>query len=47
MIVRPSEEGGRIPLSVSDWDADKGTVTLIFMEVGDTTRRARPLWKAG
>ena len=37
VIVRASEEGERIPLSVSDWDADKGTVTLIFMEVGDTT----------
>ena len=37
VIVRASEEGERIPLSVSDWDADNGTVTLIFMEVGDTT----------
>jgi NAD(P)H-flavin reductase len=37
VIVRASEEGERIPLSVSDWDADEGTVTMIFMEVGDTT----------
>ncbi len=37
VIVRASEEGERIPLSVSDWNADDGTVTLIFMEVGDTT----------
>ena len=37
VIVRASEEGERIPLSVSDWNADAGTVTMIFMEVGDTT----------
>jgi NAD(P)H-flavin reductase len=37
VIVRAFEDGERIPLSVSDWDAAKGTVTLIFMEVGDTT----------
>ncbi len=37
VIVRANEEGERIPLSVSDWDADQGTLTLIFMEVGDTT----------
>jgi ferredoxin/flavodoxin---NADP+ reductase len=37
VIVRGSEDGERIPLSVSDWDSNLGTVTLIFMEVGDTT----------
>ena len=31
IIVRASEEGERIPLSLSDWDADLGTVTVIFL----------------
>ena len=33
MIVRPHDEGERIPLSVAGWDAEAGTVTTIFMEV--------------
>lgn len=37
VILRANEEGERIPLSVSDWDAEKGTVTVIFMNVGSTT----------
>lgn len=37
VIVRATEEGERIPLSVADWDADKGTITIIFMEVGAST----------
>ena len=37
VIVRASEEGERIPLSVADWDLEKGTVTIIFMEVGAST----------
>ena len=37
VIIRPSEEGERIPLSVADWDREKGTVTVIFMEVGNST----------
>jgi ferredoxin--NADP+ reductase len=37
VIVRANEEGERIPLSVADWDLDKGTITIIFMEVGAST----------
>lgn len=36
-ILRTEEDGERIPLSISDWDADKGTITIIFMNVGSTT----------
>ncbi|MFC1725737.1 sulfide/dihydroorotate dehydrogenase-like FAD/NAD-binding protein [candidate division KSB1 bacterium] len=39
VIVRAEEDGERIPLSISDWDKEKGTVTLIFMNVGSTTSR--------
>ena len=37
VIVRANDEGERIPLSVADWDAEKGTITIVFMEVGAST----------
>jgi len=33
-IVIPDEKGERIPISLADQDAQKGTVTLYFLEVG-------------
>ena len=39
IIVRVDEEGERIPLSVSDWDAEKGTVTVLVKNIGSTTDR--------
>jgi ferredoxin--NADP+ reductase len=38
VVVRPDEKGERIPLTVADWDRQKETVTVVFMEVGKTTR---------
>jgi ferredoxin--NADP+ reductase len=37
VIVRPSEEGERIPLTVADYDREEGTITIVFQEVGKTT----------
>jgi NAD(P)H-flavin reductase len=37
VIVRPNEDSERIPLTVSDWDASRGTVTVVYMNVGKTT----------
>jgi len=37
VIVRAVDEGERIPLSVADYDVEKGTITIIFMEVGAST----------
>ncbi len=39
VILRADEDGERIPLSVSDWDEKEGTVTVILMNVGNTTGR--------
>jgi ferredoxin--NADP+ reductase len=39
VVVRIDEKGERIPLTIADWDKDKGTVTIVFMEVGATTAR--------
>ena len=37
IILRIDEKGERIPLTIADFDRDKGTITVIFMEVGKTT----------
>jgi ferredoxin--NADP+ reductase len=37
VIVRINEEGERIPLTIADFDPEKGTVTIIFQEVGKST----------
>ncbi|MDD5730599.1 MAG: sulfide/dihydroorotate dehydrogenase-like FAD/NAD-binding protein [Candidatus Omnitrophica bacterium] len=38
IMVRVNESGERIPLTISDFDADKGTITVVFQEAGKTTR---------
>jgi ferredoxin--NADP+ reductase len=43
VIVRAEEEGERIPLSISDWDVEKGTITVCLMNVGKTTGRLASL----
>jgi ferredoxin--NADP+ reductase len=37
IILRINENGERIPLTIADYDSGKGTVTIIFQEVGKTT----------
>ena len=37
VIVRVDEHGERIPLTIADYDADAGTITLVFQEVGKST----------
>ncbi len=43
VIVRLDEEGERIPLTVADYDRDRGTVTIVFMVVGKTTNKMAAL----
>jgi len=38
IILRTNENGERIPLTIADYDREKGTVTIIFQEVGKTTK---------
>ena len=37
IILRVNETGERIPLTIADYDREKGTVTIIFQKVGKTT----------
>lgn len=39
VIVRVDEKGERIPLTLVDWNRKEGTITLIFLEVGVSTRK--------
>ena len=39
IIVRIDEKGERIPLTIADWDGKEGSVTIVFMEVGTSTRK--------
>jgi ferredoxin/flavodoxin---NADP+ reductase len=37
VIVRICTEGERVPLTIADYDRERGTITLVFQEVGKTT----------
>jgi len=37
VIVRIDEVGERIPLTIADYDRERGTITLVVQEVGKTT----------
>ncbi|WP_445474780.1 sulfide/dihydroorotate dehydrogenase-like FAD/NAD-binding protein [Methanococcoides methylutens] len=39
IILRIDEEGERIPLTIADYNVDEGFVTIIFQEMGKTTKQ--------
>ena len=39
VIIMPDEKGERIPLTIADWDKEKGSVTSVFMVVGTSTHK--------
>ncbi|AVX20150.1 MAG: sulfide/dihydroorotate dehydrogenase-like FAD/NAD-binding protein [Bacillota bacterium] len=39
IILRVDEKGERIPLTIADFNKEKGTITIIFAEVGYTTQK--------
>jgi len=39
IILRIDEKGERIPLTIADFDRKNGNVTIIFMEIGKTTKQ--------
>ena len=43
VVIRIDEKGERIPLTVAGWDEAEGSVTVVCMEVGTTTRRLATL----
>ncbi len=45
-IIMVDEKSERVPFTLCDWDAEKGTITLIVLEVGQSSRKL-VLLKAG
>ena len=43
VIVMPDEKGERVPLSIADWNIERGSVTAVFLVVGTTTRKLAAL----
>ena len=43
VIVKMDEKGERIPLTICDYDRDKGLVTIVFQTVGASTKRMTDL----
>ena len=43
IIYRASEDGERVPLTIADFDREKGTVTIIFQIVGGSTMELNAL----
>jgi len=39
VIIMSDERGERIPLTIADWDAKRGSVTSVFMIVGTSTQK--------
>ena len=37
VMIRVNETGERFPLTIADFDRDKGTITIVFQEVGKST----------
>ena len=47
VIVMSHAEGERIPLTIADFDAEKGTITLVIQAVGKTTLEMQQTCQAG
>ena len=39
VIVMSDEQGERIPLTIADFDAEKGTITMVIMAIGTSTEK--------
>jgi len=47
VIVMSHEDGERIPLTIADFDREKGTITLVIQAVGKTTKEMQRDCQAG
>ena len=39
LIVMPDDHGERIPLTIADYDIEAGTITMVIMAIGTSTRK--------
>ncbi len=47
VIVLSHEQGERIPLTIADFDGERGTVTLVIQAVGKSTKEMQQLCQVG
>ena len=47
VMLRLWEDGERIPLTVADFDRERGTITMVVQALGKTTREMRDDFKQG
>ena len=47
VMLRVSEHGERIPLTIADCDKEKGTITIVYLVVGKTTAEMNTLKQGG
>ena len=47
VIVMAHEHGERIPLTIADFDRERGTITLVIQAVGKTTREMQQTCRVG
>ncbi len=47
VITQTHETGERIPLTIADFDREKGTITLVIQAVGKTTREMQQICQVG
>ncbi|MBQ2871495.1 sulfide/dihydroorotate dehydrogenase-like FAD/NAD-binding protein [bacterium] len=43
IILRVEEEGERVPLTIADFDRERGELTIVYMAVGHTTKKLAKL----
>jgi ferredoxin--NADP+ reductase len=39
VMIIPDEHGERLPLNIADWDKNRGTIEVVFMNLGVSTRK--------
>src|SRR5512139_3074600 len=47
VIVMSHPEGERIPLTIADFDRERGTITLVIQAIGKTTREMQRTMQQG
>ena len=47
VIIMSQEHGERIPLTIADYDRERGTITLVIQAVGKTTKEMQQTCRAG
>ena len=47
VLIMPDETGERVPFTISDWNVEKGTITVFFLEVGISTSKMARIKSGG